>query len=88
MNMSTIQLAGLIWIAGWALTVWVFLRARKRYARRDMLVKHADVNMIIDSLSADPPRSLALMLIFWPVLLVSFTAMLVLAWVEKEPGDR
>jgi len=37
---------------------------------------------------ADLAKGLALMLIFWPVLLVSFTAMLVLAWVEKEPGDR
>lgn len=82
--MSAGQMVGLIWIAGWTLTAWVFVRVRERYAKTEWRSEDAQVRDVLDAFSSNPPTALVLMLLLWPVCLVSFLAMLILPWAERK----
>lgn len=61
--------AVLVWVAGWFLTVQVFLYARKKFSREHTHPVDREIAHLLDVLFEARERALVYMLMMWPVML-------------------
>lgn len=82
--MSAFGITIMVWIVGWMLTVRLLSSTREKYNQGDRRNREQEIVHILDLLSVDPPRTLALFLILWPLMMVALFAMRVSAFIEKK----
>lgn len=80
----------MVWVIGWMLTVRLLSSTREKYNEGDRRNREPEIIQILDLLSVDPPRTLTLFLILWPLMMVALFAMRVCSFIEKriEKLDR
>lgn len=82
--MNIPEIAALVWIGGWAVTGLIFLRVRDTYGKGYRRHKDTEIITMLRVFNLHPQKFAVLMLVFWPAMLVSFLALLILPWAEKK----